>query len=593
MECKVTNKHARIILNHVRENYIDKHIDNNELDLIIDNLNSKINVNKDLIKEYLNKYTKEVDSKFIFKIKPTKKNIDTADNKDVDTTDNKTVDTTDNKAVDTTDNKTVDTTDNKAVDTTDNKTVDTTDNKAVDTTDNKTIDTTDNKTVDTTEIININTDDLKDLTTEEITITNPELQTYQEESKKKYKKDRKKIYLYPEENPYDIEERKDLLPYSKQWIHDDQIDDDISSKEIKSRIIKYNNLCKLIFYEQRSKEWFEQRERSITASALACVLGKDHYSPQYQFIINKVEGGSFAGTYATHHGKKLEDVAVLIYEYRMNVRIKGFGCIEHPKYPFLACSPDGIINHYKNNEINKTELIGRLIEIKCPSSRKLLHNGDLRDVPEHYLIQVLFQLIVTDMDECDFWQTVIQEYQTREDFILDTDPKEPFRSLEHGKEKGVLIQLLPKDKVNEENKIQTIYDYARYIYPPEIEMTPFECDQFVIQKLLTLETEYPDCVFDKVLYWKLIDSECTTVKKDMKWFSENLPQMKKIWSYVELFRKNPDKYKILKDYIGSLPRKINDKIMKAIEIIATEDTDLIKKLIKETKLNIELKKPLN
>ena len=53
-------------------------------------------------------------------------------------------------------------------------------------------------------------------------------------------------------------------------------------------------------------------------------------------------------------------------------------------------------------------------------------------------------------------------YEDRDEFIEDTDPNEPFRSKEYGLEKGCLIQLVPKKRMDEIQNGDYEYGYKKY-----------------------------------------------------------------------------------------------------------------------------------
>ena len=56
-----------------------------------------------------------------------------------------------------------------------------------------------------------------------------------------------------------------------------------------------------------------------------------------------------------------------------------------------------------------------MVEIKCPPKRKFT-----KTVPLHYLMQVQGQLEVCDLDECDFFQVKIEEYDSFDEYCKDT-----------------------------------------------------------------------------------------------------------------------------------------------------------------------------
>lgn len=386
----------------------------------------------------------------------------------------------------------------------------------------------------------------------------------------------KNKYTLPKENKYEIVCKKEehFGPFGSQWINEIQRDD-IIDKIVEKRIKTLRFLMALPFYDQvkDKNEWLKQRENKITASDVGTVLGNNKYEAVYKFILKKVGGSTFFGNKNTYHGKKYENVATMIYEYRKNVIVREFGLIEHQKLKFLGASPDGIITEYKKDNIHKTKFAGCMLEIKCPQLRKIKTDGELIDgiCPIYYYDQVQLQLECCDLDDCDFWQCNIHEYFSRREFLNDTDPTEPFRSKETGFEKGALIQLVLKSKAKDalENYWDTIYNNTKFIYPDKIEMTPHEIDIWVMDKLeeLKYKKEYMDYYVDRVIYWRLNNAHCCTIPRDKKWFENNLPTMRKIWGYVEFFKKNPDKYKILTDFIDSLNMKKNDVIMQKVESI--------------------------
>ena len=72
-------------------------------------------------------------------------------------------------------------------------------------------------------------------------------------------------------------------------------------------------------------------------------------------------------------------------------KVYDYGCLPHPKYKFLAASPDGI------NDDPESPLFGRMLEIKNVVSRKIT------GIPKkEYWIQMQLQMEVCDLDECDF-----------------------------------------------------------------------------------------------------------------------------------------------------------------------------------------------
>lgn len=388
-------------------------------------------------------------------------------------------------------------------------------------------------------------------------------------------------------------------PYGSQWIHDEQIDDEITP-EIANKTKILEKLQNIILPKQRSKEWFEMRENKITASDGGTVLGQSPYDAQYKFILKKTTDVPFLSNRFCYHGKKMEEIATMIYAYRMNISIDEFGLLGHDKYSFLGASPDGICNKYKADEKTLSKYVGRMLEIKCPLSRQILTEGEIKGgiCPIYYWIQVQLQLECCDLDECDFWQCNIREYSSKQEFENDTKINEPYKSIKYGFEKGCLVQIIPKDKMNLVNSgqyFQVIHEFADFIHPPKIEMTPLDCENWSKQVIENLEKTHPEYVLDKILYWRLENSHNVTINRDKVWFEQSLPEFEKMWNYVLFLRSNNDKMEIFLSYINSLSRKSNEKIMKVLEKLYTKPDfdDKLKKIIKENEEIMKNKKSEN
>ncbi len=383
------------------------------------------------------------------------------------------------------------------------------------------------------------------------------------------------------ENPEYIPKRKILEPFTSSWVHDkDQFDDTLTDIHIqRQNTVKY--LSEIEYPAQRSAEWFKQRETLISASDGGCVVDANKHEAPYKFIVKKVFGSTFKSNEFCYHGKKYELIATMIYENRMNVGVEEYGLVRSSKHKFLGASPDGIVNKYKKNGKNLTDKVGRMLEIKCPFIRKIQHDGEIIDgiVPIYYWVQVQLQLQCCELDECDFWQCKIEEYDNYDDFLNDTDHTEPFRSVNTGLEKGCVIQLVPKSRKSEmiDNYLNVIYEDAIFMYPPSIEYGPSKLKKWVddSKKLIETDEKYKDFDFDKVFYWKLKTSNCTTLSRDDKWFNEKLPILRKMWDYVEFYRVNENAKNTLKDYLDSSTIKKNSTIMKYIDKQFNEENNKI------------------
>jgi putative phage-type endonuclease len=416
------------------------------------------------------------------------------------------------------------------------------------------------------------------------------------------------LYAYPKEKEYIKIQHNDYRsePRGSQWLHDPKgQNDDLITEQVKQSTKTFNELASIKYAKQKSKEWFAQRDGAITASDGGCVIGQNHNEAPYKFILKKLGKIAFESNANCYNGTKYEDIAIMIYEYRKNVQVKEFGLVVHPKYSFLAASPDGIVTKYKLDGIHLTENVGRMLEIKCPTSRKIKPTSSaLVEVP-YYWVQMQLQLECCNLEICDFWQCIIKEYDSREDFNNDTNTQIPWTSRTTSFEKGCVIQFLPQIKfstfvteiiddgeikyqINEEKYLDALYSSAKHIYPPRIEMTPFEIDLWIAKELSNINNNenFIGYSLNKIIYWKLENSHCEVVNRDRKWFEENLPKYKEIWNHIINLRNEPLKCELFCNYANELKyEEINN--LKNYIFKKNKNEDDVKNIVKI--LNIIIK----
>lgn len=357
--------------------------------------------------------------------------------------------------------------------------------------------------------------------------------------------------------------------------------DKISDEEFKRRVQIYEKLRSIILPEQRSPEWFAMRSGKITASDGGAVLGENKHEPQFNFILKKVLGSTFETNLACYHGKKFENVVTLMYELDNDVYTEEFGLLGHPQHYFLGASPDGICSPYCRDKKTLNSLVGRMLEIKCPLMRKIKYVGDIKDniCPIYYWCQVQLQLECCDLDECDFIQCNIEEYSSREEWIEDTNVDCDYKTKKYGLERGVLLELLPiklTDEDYDRNYIseKTIYDKTSFIYQPKIDMTCKEIDDWILKELSELQNDKQHLRLHRVIYWRLIEKNCTLIKRDKEWFSKNLEKLRTMWSYVEYLRDNLDVIEEWKKFIDVQTKKYNEKIMEKLRELINKKKNL-------------------
>jgi len=164
---------------------------------------------------------------------------------------------------------------------------------------------------------------------------------------------------------------------------------------------KINKLLEIPQYEQRSDEWFKQRENKLTSSDAGTVLNINPYQKPHEVLFKKCghDPKPFVGNIATRHGQKYEDEAIDKYCELTGQVNYNFGLISHEDvwknddYYWMAGSPDGIAISKDNPNAEPT-----LLEVKCPYKRKIKFGK----IPDYYLPQVQLNLFICNLNVADF-----------------------------------------------------------------------------------------------------------------------------------------------------------------------------------------------
>jgi putative phage-type endonuclease len=175
-------------------------------------------------------------------------------------------------------------------------------------------------------------------------------------------------------------------------------DPDLGKVWTRRRII-HRLLEKYGINDQRTSEWHLKRGEMVTASEVTKAFKTATPSARREIILKKIEGAksSDGGTNtACAWGTQFEPVAKYLY-CKMNGggQVVDTSCVVHPKYPFLGASPDGI--YFAENRADPRW--GKLIEFKCPISRKF---DEHTPIPDTYYHQMQMQMECTNLDECDY-----------------------------------------------------------------------------------------------------------------------------------------------------------------------------------------------
>jgi|TARA_Y100000389_G_scaffold199154_1_gene237001 putative phage-type endonuclease len=303
---------------------------------------------------------------------------------------------------------------------------------------------------------------------------------------------------------------------------------------------KLSNLKKLDLPEQRSKEWYDLRKRILTASSLGTAIDRGHFQTRDELLLDKIVEKPYEPNEITEWGVKYEDVAIMFYEELYKVKVLDFGLIPHPEFNAFGASPDGICD-----DIGNDEYVGRMVEIKCPPRRKFT-----KTVPPHYKMQVQGQLEVCDLDECDFFQVKIEEYDSfdeySKDIFIQDDIKVEGRT-ELNYPKGVVITYKNDEKLS-------------YLYS-KLNLTNQQCHEWIDSQ--TKENIH------EIKWWKITRYECTLVKRDKEWWFESIDKILKFYQDLLYYQKSENIDELKNRVLQSKKRK------KKVELLPLIDMQLI------------------
>ena len=139
---------------------------------------------------------------------------------------------------------------------------------------------------------------------------------------------------------------------------------------------------------QKREVWLAERSTYIGASEVAGVLGVSAYDSPHSVWLAKTKGVQKEETYAMRKGTHMEALIAQEWTRTTGIRVTRSKLKRHSKWPFMACNPDRV------GKINGTPF---LLEIKHAGHWAGQQFGtDGADmVPEHYMVQVAYQMIVT------------------------------------------------------------------------------------------------------------------------------------------------------------------------------------------------------
>ena len=279
---------------------------------------------------------------------------------------------------------------------------------------------------------------------------------------------------------------------------------------------KIEHLSQMPQPKQRTQEWYTFRNQLISASSIGKIFGSASQFNSLVYEKCKPQDYSNTSQYVNtesplHWGNKYEPLSVKIYEDRYKTTVGDFGCIQHPKYPFIGASPDGI------NIDPLSPRYGRMLEVKN------IVNREITGIPKHeYWIQMQIQMETCDLEECDFLETRFKEYSEKAFYEDDT------------KDKGVILYFIKHSRVEADSESKKlgwgVSNIPHYVYMPvTLPKTKSAINAWI---KTTKETNHEFVLFN-TLYWYLDEFSCVLVQRNRAWFHSVLPKIESTWQTIE------------------------------------------------------------
>ncbi len=251
--------------------------------------------------------------------------------------------------------------------------------------------------------------------------------------------------------------------------------------------------------DQRTDAWHAKRGEMLTASEIYKALPDATECQRHEIIMSKLtprEKGETSTARALVWGTRLEPIAKDIYVSLAEhpISIVDTTCIPHPTVSFLGASPDGVIVSTAD-----TTRHGRLVEFKCPISRKF---DDSTPVPVAYYHQMQLQMECTGLNTCEYIEFQFKAISYTE-WVDISD-----------KQKGFYV-------VSDDEK-QVKYRDLNDTRDPA-----------------TWRAEVLGDVDDwKFVYWVLEKYRVKIVEHESDWLEKNLPSITAVWNTIQEHRKN-------------------------------------------------------
>lgn len=149
---------------------------------------------------------------------------------------------------------------------------------------------------------------------------------------------------------------------------------------------------KRISHEQGSEEWQKYRAARLGCSELAAIMGRSPYKTAFQVWEEKktIKTDYYNYNFAQSRGLAYEPIARRLFENTVDANFPP-AVFEHPVIPYFSASMDGF---------NETKNEGVEIKFQGKDAHEATCVGE--KIPEHYMIQIQGQLLVTGADRIAF-----------------------------------------------------------------------------------------------------------------------------------------------------------------------------------------------
>ncbi len=150
---------------------------------------------------------------------------------------------------------------------------------------------------------------------------------------------------------------------------------------------------------QGTDPWRVWRRDRVGGSDTASILGISPYedATRESVLAAKVDGVERIQTASMYRGTVLEPFARALYQSRMRCQAPP-ACVEMDGCPWAGASLDGLCD---NGARIASERVQWVLELKAPGWQT--HDLALEGVvPEHFAVQIQWQLLVTGLTRCDY-----------------------------------------------------------------------------------------------------------------------------------------------------------------------------------------------